>query len=373
MSREFPDKKVTRGGKEVREAVTFESASAELIAMGEQLMRENSQRENRKYHTIEHPHTLERRAGKIAEVFGLSERQKVLVRIAIAWHDTIINFTPASPDNIAATITRHRGAREGDDPTGVQGNEALSAQAMELEMRRMNERAGSAIFSDEEIQTAIFMVEATYPGVRFGAVFKDYPYYAKIVEQNPGVGEIIEELEQEGIKNGLLFFQPHLENPLEPRKRIPAEAFVMVLDDLGGAGLATREEFAIEGDKEFQELFANISNPENLRRLAEGNTKKDEADRQEAAGVMIGWLKSQTGFVAWQMLRIEKIIHLLRQNGQIDTAKGVELRLAFTKFESNIRDTLERARSIEREYNAVVGINPKAAFSYLAKAMHYSI
>lgn len=353
------------------ETLTFESAAAELIAMAEQLMQENSKRDGRKYHTVEHPHTLERRVERILEIFGFSERQKTLVRIAIAWHDTTINFTPADPENIATTITRHRGAHKGDDPAGVEGNESLSTQAMELQMRRMNERA--SIFSEEEIQTAKFMTEATYPGVEWGAIFKEYPYYREIVEQNPKMGKIIEELEREGIKSGLFFFQPHLENPLEQGSEIPLEVFAMVLDDLGGAGLATREEFAREGDLEFQELFANISNPENLQRLAEGNSETDENDRQKAAGAMLSWIKNQTGFVAWQMLRIEKIILLLLKNGQIDTEQGEKLREVFSGFESNIRNTLERAKKVEKEHKEIASTDSKAALKYLAGVMHYNI
>ena len=357
-----------------QETLTFESAATELIAKGEELMQENSVKENRKYHTIEHPHTLERRAEEIAEIFGLLEREKTTVKIAISWHDTTINVTPANPEDITATITRHRGAREGDDPAGAQGNEAVCARETEREMRRMNERAGYPVFSEEEIETATFMVEATYPGVKFGAPFKEYPYYTNIVEQNPGIHAVIEELEQGGINKGLLFFQPHLEKPLEEGKKIPAEAFVMVLDDLGGAGLAAPEEFAMEGDKEFQELFVNISKPKNLKRLSEGDDERDETDRQKAAGAMIGWLKSQTGFVAWQMLRIEKIIILLRQNGQIDTAQEERLHAVFKRFIPNIYATLERARDTERNYNVLKeDAGSKAAFGYLARAMHYEL
>ena len=357
-----------------QETLTFESASTELISKGETLMRENSVKENRKYHTIEHPHTLERRAEEIAEIFGLSERKKTMVRSTITWHDTTIKFTPADPENIIATITRHRGAREGDDPAGAQGNEAVSARDMEREMRLINERVGSLIFSEEEIGTAMFMVEATYPEVKFGAPFKEYPYYTTIVEQNPGIHAVIEELEQEGINKGLLFSQPHLEKPLEEGNKIPAEAFVMVLDDLGGAGLAALEEFAIEGDKEFQELFVNISKPKNLKRLSEGDDERDETDRQKAAGAMMGWLKSQTGFVAWQMLRIEKIVFLLRQNGQIDTAQEERLHAVFNRFIPNIYATLARARNTEKDYNVLKeDAGSKAAFGYLARAMHYEL
>ena len=67
MSEEGINRNTTSKAEAIPEPLTFESASAKLIGMGEQLMRENSERENRKYHTIEHPHTLERRAEKIAD------------------------------------------------------------------------------------------------------------------------------------------------------------------------------------------------------------------------------------------------------------------------------------------------------------------
>lgn len=360
-----------------RETPAFEAVSAGLIRAGDRLMEEYGRNERRVYHTIEHPRTLRERAEKVADVFDISEEQKELSRIAISWHDVIIKVDPADPENIAATIKRHRGAREGDQPSGAEGNEAESARAMEAAMRRANEQSGTPVFSEEQIKTAVFAVESTYPAVDLGekfqgARFKEYPYYANIAAENPKAAEIIDWLRKEGVDKGILFYQPHLETPLEKGEKVPPEVLVMVLDDLGGAGMASREEFCLEGDREFQELYANISNPDNLRRLAEGSEEKDESDREKAAGAMMGWLKSQTSFVAWQMLRIEKIIHLLRENKQLDAPKAEKLRASFNRFEDNIHAMLERSRSTEKTYEETKAREgSRAAFRYLARSMHY--
>lgn len=363
---------------EEQEGARFERTSQELIDAGGRLMNENSDRDKRIYHTIEHPNTLQARAEKVAQVLGVSERGKKLSKIAIAWHDTIIHVDPADPENIVATIKRHRGAREGDQPSGAKGNEAESALVLEQAMRRANGE-GVPVFTEKDIKTAVLAVEATYPGVDFGkdfqgARFKEYPWLGQIVEKNPHVGAIIEQLEADGIDRGGLFYQPHLEGPLERGEKIAPEILVMVLDDLGGAGMATLEEFALEGDKEFQELYTNITNPENLQRMAHGEGEKDENDREKAVGAMLNWFKSQTSFVAWQMLRIEKILCLLQQNGQIDDEKVEKLRLLFGRFKENITGSRARAQNTARQYEEIKAKEGNgAAFAHVARVMHYQI
>src|SRR3989338_10998401 len=83
------------------------------------------------YHNSEHPEKLQGRAERLANIFNLSPKQRLIVEMAIAWHDTIINFDPADPEKLTAMIKRHRGAREGDLSKGANGNEAKSAELLE--------------------------------------------------------------------------------------------------------------------------------------------------------------------------------------------------------------------------------------------------
>lgn len=353
------------------EKMTFEQATLQLIREGHEEMIEASVRENRVYHTENHPDTLIKRAGLVYEIFDTTEKQKLLSEFAIMKHDAVISVTRANPEDIVATITRHRGAREGD-LFGAEGNEGKSARRAELAMFQVNERAGVPVFLEEDIKTVGFAVEATYPEIKAGAHFKEYPNYEAIAKQNPKVAEVIDWLEEQGIDKGLLFFQPHLEKPLEGGDKVPPEVLVMILDDLGGPGLASPEQFAEEGDKEFQELFENIKKPENFKRLTEGDEEKDENDRKKASSAMIGWLKSQPGFAAWQMLRIEKITILLQKNGQLTDAKTAKLHSVFNKFEGNVKSALVRAQETEKKFNDIKAQKgSKTAFKFLAESMHY--
>ena len=353
--------------------ITFKMATSQIIELGNQLMIEKTLIEGRKYHTIEHPETLIKRAEKFFSVLNLPEREQIIIKIAFSQHDTIINRSLPDPYNIIGTIIRNRGAYQGDFPGGKEGNEAISAREMEAKMKQVNNEAIFPVFSQAEIKESVVMVKCTYPAVKPETIFKEYSFYSEIIKQNPNIKKIIERLEsEEEIKRGLLFFQPHIENLLEQGKEIPMGAFVVILGDLGGAGLAGHEEFAREGDLEFQELYVNISNPDNLRRLIEGDSGEDESDRKKVVGAMIGWLKMQTGFVVLQMLRVEKIIFLMKKNRQINETQQNQLRLIFDRFESNIIGTLERAKDIEKEYNARKSqVGSKEAFRYIAQAMHY--
>lgn len=359
----------------------FRNAANELIAEGERRMVENSANEGRVYHTQEHPDALFERAGPLFEALGATKKQKIIARLAIAWHDVIISITPADPNDVTAMIKRHRGAEKGDDPAGAEGNEAKSAEDMEAEMRRINAeaigRGEEAIFSEEDIQTGVLAVKATYPAVDFGkdfkgAAFKEYDFYQQAVERNPKIGEIVAGLESQGVAKGPLFFQPHLEEPLERGEKIPPEVLVMVLDDLGNSGISSVEGFGVEGDMEFRELRPNIAG--NMERLLTGDEAADESDREKSAVVMLEWLQSQTGFVTFQMLRIEKIFALLYENGQIDDEKEASLRSVLSQFENNINGALARAKSAEDEYKRIKETEgSKEAFRYLAAELHYEL
>lgn len=368
---ETPEKKQT----------PFESAAHEVYASGRQKMKEAGEKEGRVFHTIDHPESLIERAKKLSAVFDLSKEQKKMVALEAMYHDLVINYDPPqNPDDVTGRIKRHRGAREGDQPAGENGNEALSAQALVDAMREQNEQAKkngeSPVFSEQHMADARFAIDTTYPGVQLGqdfrgTAFREYPLFGEITSRNARVGEIIDSLEKNGVTKGALFFQPHLETPLEQGKRVGEDALVIALSDLGSAGFDPPEKFFREGDTEFLELMENARRPEVQTRLLEGTTQIDQENRAKVAASMIQWLKDQTSFVAWQMLRFEKIVCLLRKNGQIDEKKEGQLRSLFNHFEKNIEATAQRAKNAEQQYEELKKRNGELeAFRFLTKEIH---
>ncbi|TSC71030.1 MAG: hypothetical protein G01um101470_765, partial [Parcubacteria group bacterium Gr01-1014_70] len=234
---------------------SFEEASKAIRDNGYRSHREAHDKEGRDpktYHTSEHPRTMEGRAEQMANTFRLSPEERAAVKMEIAWHDTTIEYDKADPNNLLAMIRRHRGAREGDTPKGADGNEGQSARSLEQEMREVNRLAKREIFTEEQIHNGVWAIDATYPDVNFGqdfkgAKFKEYPYYDVAIAQNPDIGALFDELETQGINKGPLFFQPHLEKPLEEGQKVPKEVLVVALSDLGAAGTAEKEVFFKEG------------------------------------------------------------------------------------------------------------------------------
>lgn len=360
----------------------FEDAVRNMYKRGHSGMKEASKKEHRVFHTVEHPEALIERAKKLSHIFELSKIQKKMVALEAIYHDLVINYDPAqNPEDVTGRIKRHRGAREGDQPANLQGNEALSAKALVAEMSRHNtiaqQKKQSPVFSQEQISNATFAIDVTYPGVQLGpdfqgVSFREYPYYKEIVTQHKDIGRIISSLEKDGILKGILFYQPHLETPLEKGEQVPKEAIIIALSDLGAAGLDTSKTFFREGDTELLELMENIRRPKVKKRLLEGTTEMDKNDRAKVAGIMQQWLKDQTSFVAWQMLRFEKIVFLLKKNGQIDSEKESALRNLFSNFEKNITATLKRTHTLSKTYHEILVENGELkAFQYLAKEMHY--
>lgn len=173
-------------------------------------------------------------------------------------------------------IRRHQGAREGDAPNGAEGNEAVSARLMEQEMRQINQRVGQEIFTEEEIQTAVWGVHATYPVVDLGrdfqgASFEEYHFYETAMCQNPALREVFGELKQKGATKGPHFFQPHLEKALEEGQQVPREVLLVALADLGGPGFGEPEEFTRTGNAEMRELY---SSPMETKRRTESTAKR---------------------------------------------------------------------------------------------------
>ena len=184
----------------------------------------------------------------------------------------------------------------------------------------------------------------------------------------------MDELKIQGITKGPLFFQPHLERPLEEGQKVPKEVLIVALSDLGAAGSAEKEVFFKEGDDEMRELYANLRRPDVMRRLTEGDEDADHADRQKVASAFFGWLDGQPGFAAWQALRFEKILYLLKLTESITPDEEQGLRAQFNHFTENIRSTRDRAKELRSGFQEIQSAQgEKAAFMYLAKNLHYEI
>lgn len=358
----------------------FEQAADMLIQKGDAIMRQNHglQGDEKVYHTLEnHIDPFQKRAKEIADALGLNQEQQKLISIIISWHDTVIDYDKPDPENIVGMVRRHRGAREGDNKAmgekgGTNGNEARSAKDMVQAMKETGQ------CTQDQIDTAQFGVDVTYPDVALGpdfqgAAFTQDPLYEQIVASNPRIAEMVAFLNEQGITKGPHFFQPHLENELRNQKKIPEEVLVVALGDLGAAGCSRNpEQFFVEGDNEAKESYHNIRQPENLERLLTGDGEKDQEDRKKASGALFGWLHSQSGFAMWQMIRFEKILYWLRENGQFDHAKEQQLRSVVQYYEADIKASVERDLRIKAEYDSRISKQgDKAAFDYLAQEMNY--
>ncbi len=375
-----PSGSLERGHEDKMEAMhpVFEQKAKEIERDGLQMMKELHDGKD-VFHTSEHPISMEMRADKLAEVFHASPEERMLTKMAIAYHDTIIEKDEADPGSVIGMIKRHRGAREGDKPNGAEGNEAKSADELIKRMRQANEEAGEEVFTKAQMEKARWGIDATYPDVALGADFKgasfeEYPYYEVAIKNNSELGELLTELKEQGITKGALFYQPHLENPLEKGQKVPHEVLMTALADLGASGMGSIEEFAQEGDNEMRELLGNLRNVDVLERVANGNEEVNIADRGKASAMFTGWLESQPSFAVGQALRFEKIAHLLKEKQGMADEDVRGLRKLFGNYVQNIRGVRDRARDVKVKYEEIkTGLGEKEAFQYLARTMHYEI
>ena len=322
-----------RSQEEKKNPENFEQTADMLINEGNELMAQNHgpQGDEKVYHTLEdHIEPLQKRAEKIADILGLSPKQRKLIAIAISYHDTTIEYDAPKEDDVKAMIRRHRGARDSDNEPdfpsfGAKGNEAQSADDMEKAMRRVNEQGEKDIFSEDDIRIGRWAIDATFPKADFGqsegrkdftgAEFKKDPLYEQIVAKNPRVQEMVEFLEQKGVVKGPHFSQPHLEDPLMRGEKVPEEVIAVAVSDLGGFGMEDVQGSFGEGDREGKESFHNLRNPDTTARLINGDEAKDQEDRTKASNAMLGWWGSQPGFGMWQMMRSAKLMYLLEKMG----------------------------------------------------------
>ena len=367
----------------------FNAAAVKIKKNGESVhaQEHNSGGNQKEYHTSIHLLILEKCAKKLSEILHLDKKQIALSKMVIAWHDTTMEYDNPDPNNILGMIRRHRGAKIGDEPSGIDGNENISAQRLEKEMREANQKAGTEIFSEEDIQTGISAVHATYPDVKFNFEFTNYPYYQEAINQNPSLEKLFLDLERSGITKGNLFSQPHLEDLLENNILPKKEVLVMALSDLSEAGASSSYEFFASGDKEMRELYHNLRYKNILNSLA-----KDVAgveDRKKMITAFLAWMDSQSGFVAWQALRFEKIIYLYNKNkgikNSITEEEEVNLRKYFSQYSQNTSSCLRRAKDTRQHTEEIMSQQENEtsetdenkkdftieAFSYIAKKMGY--
>lgn len=363
----------------------FEHYTKEIARQGYMMMEEIH--DNRDvFHISEHPRSMERRAETIGTALGASPEEMLLTKDAIAFHDTIIEVDEADPGSVVAMIKRHRGARVGDKLFGYEGNESKSADELIVRMEKANaqskEDTGKEIFTQEQMDNVRWAIDATYPDVlmlRFEDYHeeingKQYDYYAIAREQNHELAVLLDELKEQGITKGALFYQPHLENSLSKGEKVPVEVLMTALPDLGAAGMAPTEEFAGEGDKEMRELLGNLRKPEIWDRVANGDEEADIADRVNASTFFCGWLESQTSFATWQALRFEKIAYLLKETQMLPDDYVDGLRNLFSNYIKNIRGVRDRAHEVKSKYEEIkTGHGEKEAFQYIARTMHYEI
>ncbi|RJQ35449.1 hypothetical protein C4568_00860 [Candidatus Parcubacteria bacterium] len=340
--------------------------------------------EKKVYHVLAHPKVVEQRAMRLADVMQLSEDQKLIARMAIAFHDVVIKVTypppydPAQPKTMLGMAQRMRGAREGDQPAGVLGNEALSANLLVQKMQEANAAAAATLFSEDDMQIVRLAIEYTYPAAEVGGPpdFDGIPftshaeYYREVIQANPDIQELLENLHSSGITKGPLFRQPHLEAMLDRGERVPPEALIVAIADLGAAGMGTSEDFFNEGDREFLEIHPNLAD---LRVQARLRSAEGAPERALVAGDMLKWLDGQAGFSAWQAIRVGKIRMQMQSFGDIYSMRNENLHNAVGRFKENASSAAIRAGERTRAYHDRAATDERIAFIQLADAMGYTI
>lgn len=100
------------------------------------------------YHNREHTEGVVRRATKIADAMGLSPRERTLIEIAAAFHDTVQMWEPSPQDSGAVMRQRKTG-----------GNEQASAE----EALKWMKLQKSAAFTDNELELVHSAILVTVP------------------------------------------------------------------------------------------------------------------------------------------------------------------------------------------------------------------
>jgi len=340
-------------------------------------------------HEWEHVATMFRQAREIGRILGFSRRQQALMKTVIAHHDLVLDVQIPPKNDLNGLVVRNRGVERGMLNRYEKGSEGKSACALKEAMEAENKQARMAgeldVFTQQEIATAVWAIHATCPEPSFDRPFADFKsedgaidYYKIARQQNPSLAELLDDLTRYNppVVAGLLFSQPYLERPLEQNQKLPLEVFAIANADIEGSSLAKTPEASFHlGDRECLELHHNWRDPGTFHRLMHGNAPDDVRDRDVVLNDpnrgALAWLDLQVGFAVWQALRAEKEHYLLCMEGnnvnQISPYQAAALRQDFSHAVSNIRATLARAKRVRK---AIVGLNEKERFQYVASQMH---
>ncbi len=242
------------------------------------------------------------------------------------------------------------------------------------------------VYTAKDIADVKFGIHTTYPGVDGGPDWKGIPfdnekdkgYFDSAMDKQPGFKELIDKLKEKGIAKGIKIFQPHLENALEKGEDVPKSALIMAMSDLLGSGIITAEEFKKEGNAEGREIKLNVA--ENLTNLLSPDGWSSE--RADVVKDIQSWFNSQITFSVFQAIRFEKIVTLLKKNGQLKDSEESGLREIFSQFVSNSLASLRRVEDAEKylageidengnKKQAVEKPQEMDAFKYMAKRMGY--
>lgn len=221
------------------------------------------------FHNVKHTEGVIRRTALLLRAMRAEERTIQIGRLAAAFHDTVQNWEPNPGPDGKVMRKRFAGA-----------NEAASAAEAVAWMRQYPE-----VFTTEDCALVTEAIMATVPG---------WDPEAKTV------------------------YQPNLKADSHPVVRAVA------LADLGTGGIDGRD-FAKEGDPLFREENLDIA-------VAIRNAKSRAdvpTDRQEAYKArMLGWSRSQAGFVRGRKQRLELEL------GNLDAILKDRVRsILFTSFE----------------------------------------
>jgi len=320
--------------------------------------------DQKQYHESLHLDTVVHHMEKILIAIDVSSKDQYLTLIAIAWHDKVLSYQHASSGELLEQISRFRGARASDLPSGSEGSEAQSARAVAQHMRDANKQV--EIFTEDDIRVVTLAIEFTFPEFKL-AKFADYPYYAQALENNPKLIAAIGEMREGGTRDELYITQPHFDEALEAENKIPRPALIMAVADLATSGMESASDFFNEGDAECRELHENLRDPKRLETISEIECIK-------VKNMLLNWLDGQPGFVAWQALRFEKLMYRLNEKNELSQSEIDKMRLHFCQFENNIRASMVRAQSMrETVENFVSQQGEKAALISLMKTMGFTV
>jgi hypothetical protein len=352
----------------------FALAAQEIVESGKIHIQKNTQEKKLIYHSWEnHINSLYQRSPKIAKLLQLTEKEIILLNIAIAKHDEFMDSDDPQPHDIIGTRIRRRGARQDDsDPKSHKenGNEARSAGITKAQMEAKKDTDGSPVFTPEEISQCVLGIEFSYPEFNF-LNFKSHPRYSLIIHKYPQIGHIINGLEEKSITQGLLISEPHLENRLNQASQIPKVSLALSLLDLSSFGMGSSEELEFEGDNEFAEIYKNLSGFQNLDSGSLDTNLKNIEDKDKIASEINKWLKNQIGVTAWQMIRYADIGMLLEKNRQFTAEDTQNYMNTFDKFPQNIEASYQRSILAQKKYDTLKKNKvEESALSYLLQTIH---